>query len=356
MQARRDPSKAGNGSIMRLAPVPLFYSRSIPRAGKQAALSSATTHGTEAARDACLFLGELIAGASLGLSKDELLAGFAHFGAFVPEIQQIVDGSYREKEPPAIRGSGYVVESLEAALWAFHRSTSFREGALLAVNLGDDADTTGAVYGQLAGAYYGEEGIPAEWRAKLALRETIESLAERLFRGSRRVPIDESFWIEEGKLLAGKYAGAKNETDAAAKLRALAATGVTLIIDLTDQNDHLEPYSHHVTSPMRRINISVTDLHAPTITELERTLELIDAELQSDGIVYVHCWGGCGRTGAVVASWLVKHGRTAKSALEHYADLSLSVCGRPCPEAREQCALVEEYAAKINATPAADAP
>ena len=73
-----------------------------------------------------------------------------------------------------------MVDSLEAALWAFHRTETFRAGALAAVNLGDDADTTGAVYGQLAGAYYGEDGIPAEWRDKLAMRETIERLADRL--------------------------------------------------------------------------------------------------------------------------------------------------------------------------------
>jgi ADP-ribosyl-[dinitrogen reductase] hydrolase len=72
------------------------------------------------------------------------------------------------------------VESLEAALWAFSRSDSFREGALLAVNLGDDADTTGAIYGQLAGAFYGEEAIPPAWKAKLAKRELITDSADRL--------------------------------------------------------------------------------------------------------------------------------------------------------------------------------
>ena len=83
--------------------------------------------------------------------------------------------------PPSIRGTGYVVASLEAALWAFYKSGEFREGALLAANLGDDADTTAAVYGQLAGAYYGEGGIPAEWRARLARRDEIVALAERLY-------------------------------------------------------------------------------------------------------------------------------------------------------------------------------
>ena len=84
------------------------------------------------------------------------------------------------KEPPEIQGSGYVVRSLEAALWAFYHSDTYKEGALLAVNLGDDADTTGAIYGQLAGAFYGAEAIPAEWRARLIMRDVIESLADKL--------------------------------------------------------------------------------------------------------------------------------------------------------------------------------
>ena len=71
-------------------------------------------------------------------------------------------------------------QSLEAALWAFHHSSSFREGALLAVNLGDDADTTGAIYGQLAGAFYGEGAIPEEWLSKLHEREMIRGMTEEL--------------------------------------------------------------------------------------------------------------------------------------------------------------------------------
>jgi len=95
-------------------------------------------------------------------------------------IAEIAAGSFKRKAPPEIRGTGYVVHSLEAALWAFHRSTTFRDGALRAVNLGDDADTTGAVYGQLAGAFYGDDGIPDAWRSRVAGRTMIESFATRL--------------------------------------------------------------------------------------------------------------------------------------------------------------------------------
>ena len=72
------------------------------------------------------------------------------------------------------------MQALEAALWAFYRSESFREGCLLAVNLGDDADTTAAIYGQIAGAYYGLDGIPSEWRGRIAKAELITQLCDRL--------------------------------------------------------------------------------------------------------------------------------------------------------------------------------
>ena len=88
----------------------------------------------------------------------------------------------RRLNPPEIKGEGYVLKTLEAALWAFHSSHSFREGCLLAVNLGDDADTTGAILGQLAGAFYGEDEIPEDWRRKLAHAELIGSFADNLHR------------------------------------------------------------------------------------------------------------------------------------------------------------------------------
>jgi ADP-ribosyl-[dinitrogen reductase] hydrolase len=182
-------SSAGNGSIMRLAPVPLFFAGEPAQAVERAADSSRTTHGAAEAVDACRYLGALLVGAVSGASKDELLAdhyapeaGLWERNPLVPRIAGIASGSFRRRDPPEIRGTGYVVQSLEAALWAFDRSSSFCEGALMAVNLGDDADTTGAVFGQLAGAYYGESGIPGEWRERLAMRELIESFADRICR------------------------------------------------------------------------------------------------------------------------------------------------------------------------------
>lgn len=179
---------AGNGSIMRLAPAPLFFAGDPKHAIERSGESSRTTHGATTCVDACRYLGGLIVGAVSGASKGELLSadyapvkGYWGQHPLTPAVAEIAAGSCKHREPPQIKGLGYIVKSLEAALWAFHKSESFRDGALLAVNLGDDADTTGAVYGQLAGAYYGEQGIPESWRSKLAMRNVIESMAEQLY-------------------------------------------------------------------------------------------------------------------------------------------------------------------------------
>jgi len=184
-----DPYSAGNGSIMRLAPVPLFYAADPARAIAMGGESSRTTHGAATCVAACRYLGGLIVGALHGASKAELLGAFYRPGGRAWAADELPDpiaavaaGSFKTNNPPAIRGSGYVVESLEAALWAFSRAGNFEEGCLLAANLGRDADTTAAVYGQLAGAYYGETNIPARWLARLAHREMIARFADGLWR------------------------------------------------------------------------------------------------------------------------------------------------------------------------------
>jgi ADP-ribosyl-[dinitrogen reductase] hydrolase len=175
-----DPRSAGNGSLMRLAPIPMAYRNDPIKAIHFAAESSRITHGAAAAIDACKFYATLIVAALDGCPKEDLLNPLMYPGELVPEIREIANGSYKQRNPPEIIGSGYVVRSLEAALWAFYRSSTFAEGALLAANLGDDADTTAAVVGQLAGSFYGVDAIPAKWLAKLAMRERIEQLANEL--------------------------------------------------------------------------------------------------------------------------------------------------------------------------------
>ncbi len=183
----KHPRTAGNGSIMRLAPVALSYHKwEVEELLYRCEQSSRTTHQAEECLAACRVLGLLIAKALRATSKSEVyqmtpqeLETLAiHERA--PRVYAIAQGSFTRCSDDEIRGSGYVVESLQAALWAFYHSTSFREGALKAVNLGDDADTTGAVYGQIAGAFYGAEGIPDVWLQKLAWRDQLESYALQL--------------------------------------------------------------------------------------------------------------------------------------------------------------------------------
>ncbi len=182
-----DPMSAGNGSIMRLAPVVMFYAASPRKAIDYAAASSRTTHRAKEAVDACRYMASVIVGLLQGKSKEEVLdasyeavRGLWDCEPLARLVARLRRGTFKERNPPQVRGTGYVIACLEAALWAFWRSASFREGALLAVNLGEDADTTGAVYGQFAGAAYGKSRIPEEWLAKLAWREQIERMADRL--------------------------------------------------------------------------------------------------------------------------------------------------------------------------------
>lgn len=177
---------AGNGSLMRLAPIPMAY-RCHEDRWQFASDSSATTHGTRACLDACGFYSELIARAFSGASKAEILNDDNIPQELLPDeasesIRKIGEGSYKSQVPPGIKGTGYVVDALEAALWAFHCSNSFEEGALMAVNLGDDADTTGAIFGQLAGAYYGASEIPTKWVELLAHAKLITKYADGLLQ------------------------------------------------------------------------------------------------------------------------------------------------------------------------------
>lgn len=192
-RASGDPSgrASGNGSIMRLAPVPVAFVRLFPRQinllVERLVESSRPTHASQQCLSACAYMGTVLGGLLHGLAREEVLdPGWPPLREVQqsfplhPEIREIAQGSFRTKHPPAITGSGYVVKSLEAGLWAFHDAGSFAEAVLKAVNLGDDADTTGAVCGQFAGACFGESRIPEELRTGLAAHDQIEPILERL--------------------------------------------------------------------------------------------------------------------------------------------------------------------------------
>jgi ADP-ribosyl-[dinitrogen reductase] hydrolase len=184
-------SASGNGSIMRLAPVPIRYQHLFPcdieSLARFAEESSLTTHASEQCLSASRYMALVLTGLIHGQDRGEVLSPswepLTRLKAVKPLnllVEKVADGSFRSKQPPDIRGSGWVIQSLEAALWAFHDATSFEEAVLRAVNLGEDADTTGAVCGQFAGAYWGESGIAESLRAGLARQDMIEKALEEI--------------------------------------------------------------------------------------------------------------------------------------------------------------------------------
>lgn len=179
-----DPKTAGNGSIMRLAPVILFYypdQNSVTWAAKQ---SSRTTHGAPEAIESCQLLAEVVSKALAGHKKDDVFS-LSPEQYCEPAIKDLALGSFKHKHRDQIRGTGYSIASLEAALWCFWSTESFEAAVLQAANLGDDADTTAAIVGQIAGAFYSKQGIPPRWLEKLHLVSEIENIAIALFKSAQ---------------------------------------------------------------------------------------------------------------------------------------------------------------------------
>ncbi|WP_312914393.1 ADP-ribosylglycohydrolase family protein [Stenotrophomonas sp.] len=177
-------SSAGNGSLMRLAPVAMYYAHSpLATVATMAADSSRTTHAAAEAVDACVLFAAQLRMALAGHDKQAILLGH---GATpdAPAIAALALRDHVAVDAAAIRGSGYVVDALSAALWCFATTDDYASAVLKAANLGDDADTTAAICGQLAGAYYGLEGIPAGWRQTLHDAAMLLAVADDLLQAA----------------------------------------------------------------------------------------------------------------------------------------------------------------------------
>ena len=174
-----DPHTAGNGALMRLAPVAMFYARCDADLLTFAADSTRTTHGAREAIECSRLFALQLQAALAGAPKESLFAP-PYPEPLSEKMAPLARGAYRGKTAAQIVGSGYCVASLEAALWCFDQTDSFEAAILTAANLGDDADTTAAICGQLAGAHYGVAGIPAHWVRQLAMRDEIIALADAL--------------------------------------------------------------------------------------------------------------------------------------------------------------------------------
>ncbi len=177
-----DPRAAGNGTLMRLAPVVMRYACD-RRLVEHAIDSARTTHAAEEVLDATALFATQLRAALLGRDRQDILCG-AGYQPRTPRLLEVVREDLHARPSEQIRASGYVIDSLHAALWCFATTANYRDAVLAAANLGDDADTTAAICGQLAGAFYGYDAIPHAWRERLFKRADMVAMADALLAAS----------------------------------------------------------------------------------------------------------------------------------------------------------------------------
>jgi ADP-ribosylglycohydrolase/protein-tyrosine phosphatase len=383
---------SGNGSIMRLAPVPIRFVSHFPEQLEQlstlAAESSLPTHASPQCLSACRYMALVLAGLMHGVDRNEVLSPnweplqrLRQSEPLHAEVEAVAAGSFRKQSPPAIKGNGYVVKSLEAALWAFHDAEDFRDAVLKAVNLGDDADTTGAVCGQFAGAYWGESGIPTEWLKGLARRDMIEQPLAQLLGDRRQVNVDRatkpafsvptlppptvrSYWVVENRFLAGAYPGSPDRSQHRQRVEQLWHAGIRTFINLVEEHetnnagqpfarydDILRELAHEAGEQVAHIRLPVRDLSVPSNDGMRSILDAIDLSLAADRPVYIHCFGGVGRTGTAVCCWMLRHELASPNevvkTLAQLRQADQQTKGRKAPENAEQIKFVEAWSEAV---------
>jgi protein tyrosine/serine phosphatase len=165
--------------------------------------------------------------------------------------------------------------------------------------------------------------------------------------------IQDSYWVIPGRLLAGEYPGAEDANKARLRLRWLLDQGITLWIDLTEEGEYgLEPYSSlllaeakELGQPAAYIRLGIPDLGIPDKAGMKQILDVLDAAMKAGQSVYLHCYGGIGRTGTVVGCYLARHGIPGSEAIEQIARWRKDTPGgwKPSPETEEQLSLVLDW-------------
>lgn len=412
------PDAGGNGVLMRLAPLAMAHAFSRGAALVAAGRESNATHGHGGARDAAKVFAALLVDALGGGDREGVLGPEGRFIApryLDDEVARVAAGSFRAAGdgadrasadrsvgrvdadgptgsgsaaadggwsgppvPPGIAGKGFAPKALEAALWAVWSTRTFEDAVLAAVNLGDDADTTGAIAGQLAGALYGAEAIPASWRARVLWGDEIVGLADGLRELCDELAVDharrpqppgapdvdpglpnDAFWFEDGAILAGPYPGKPTRAAAAASLDALLDLGIACFVDLTEEGEGPGPRGLHPYEALLReraaargidawhVRMPIRDVDVPEPWRMRAILDLIATARAVGRPVYVHCWGGVGRTGTVLACRVADLGWGADEALSRLAyarrHTARAKAGRVAPETAAQVAFVRAW-------------
>lgn len=182
-----EKNTAGNAALIREAPVAIFRRKTLRGIWFDSQAQSQATHGASESLSSCFFLGLILHYLINGYDKEKTFS--PHIVPLSSRVLIINAGEYKQKTRDQIRSSAYVIDTLEAALWAVWNTNNFRDAVLLAANLGDDADSVAATAGQIAGALYGHAGIPQDWKDKLVQHGRIANMAAELFD---RAP-DENF-------------------------------------------------------------------------------------------------------------------------------------------------------------------
>ena len=325
----------GNGSLMRCIPTALARPDDATRRRELAEIS-AITHAHVRCVDSCIAYGEIVNSLLEEASVADALAS-----ARVLDLDPLVRGAL-DVDPALdaedLRTGGYVIDSLACSVWAIQQDASFEDLLVALVNRGKDADTTGAIAGGLLGVLRGVDAIPSRWQAKLEYHERFMASVPTLLTrregataaGPARAapahgrfldmdlagrgqmgPTDRSYWVIPGRFAAGAYPNPDPRND---KVGRLLDAGINLFVNLT------QDYPGGTDSKMNRYDIRAAERHATVVrrdiadndvTSRDRmisTLDLIDHHLRDGCNVYVHCWGGSGRTGTVVGCWLRRHG------------------------------------------------
>ena len=295
-------------------------------------------------------------------------ADFWRYGPLHPEVEAVARGSWQSKQPPEIRGTGYSVDALEAALWAVGGAADFRDAVLRAANLGDDADTTAAIAGQLAGARWGWSGIPEAWREEITAGERIIAIASRLFDAATGTA-DEHTLAPRSASPTGTGCDPARSSPASTpatptaerardKVNLLIDHGIRTFVDLTTPDDGLDPYAELVDDAARRrgldlqrVALPIPDMDVIDTSGYAAIVDTIRASTDRGG-VYVHCWGGIGRTASVVGCLLVSDGLPADAALDQITQWRSITrkAHHPAPQTEQQRDAVRRFAREHTQT------